>query len=74
MPKLTYTLDGQEHTVEVGDSCSIGRAPTNDIALESEAGASRRHVQINLVNRFYVTEMARDAAESDSRSHGNSRG
>jgi pSer/pThr/pTyr-binding forkhead associated (FHA) protein len=53
MPKLTYTLDGQEHTVEVGDSCSIGRAPTNDIALESEAGASRRHVQIMKLARSY---------------------
>ncbi len=53
MPKLTYTLDGQEHSFEVGDSCSIGRAETNDIALESEAGASRRHAQIMKLARSY---------------------
>jgi len=58
MPKLIYTLDGQEHTVEVKDSCSIGRTDQNDIALESEAGASRRHVQImKLAKSFEMTDL-----------------
>lgn len=58
MPKLTYTLDGQERTIEVGDSCSIGRAPTNDVPLESEAGASRRHVQImKLAKSYELTDL-----------------
>ena len=58
MPKLTYTLDGQEHTIEVGDSCSIGRAPTNDVPLESEVGASRRHVQImKLAKSFELSDL-----------------
>ncbi len=58
MPKLTYTLDGQEHTVEVKDSCSIGRTDQNDIALESEIGASRRHLQImKLAKSFELTDL-----------------
>ena len=58
MPKLIYTLDGEEHTVEVKDSCSIGRAETNDVPLASEAGASRRHVQImKLAKSFELTDL-----------------
>jgi pSer/pThr/pTyr-binding forkhead associated (FHA) protein len=58
MPKLTYTLDGQEHTVEVTDSCSIGRDAGNTIALESEAGASRRHCQIiKLQSTFELADL-----------------
>ncbi len=53
MPKLTYTIDGQEHVVDVEDSCSIGRDPTNSIGLESEAGASRRHCQIIKLQKSY---------------------
>lgn len=46
MPKLTYTVGGEQKTFEVKDSCSIGRVPENDIALKDEAGSSRRHCQI----------------------------
>lgn len=46
MPKLTYTVQGETKTVEVTDSCSIGRLAENTIPLENENGASRRHCQI----------------------------
>ncbi len=58
MPRLTYTLDGREHTVDVGDSCSIGRAAQNDVPLESEVGASRRHCQImKLAKTYELTDL-----------------
>lgn len=46
MPKLTYTIAGEQKTVEVTDSCSIGRLPENTISLPDENGSSRRHCQI----------------------------
>lgn len=46
MPKLTYTVAGAKKTVDVTDSCSIGRMAGNTIAIEDEVGASRRHCQI----------------------------
>ena len=46
MPKLTYTVAGERKTVEVTDSCSIGRLDKNTIALPDENGASRHHCQI----------------------------
>ena len=46
MPKLTYTVSGQTKTVDVTDSCSIGRLGENTISLPDEQGSSRRHCQI----------------------------
>ena len=46
MPKLTWTAGGERKSVDVTDSCSIGRVPENTVALPDEAGASRRHCQI----------------------------
>ncbi len=58
MPKLTYTYEGEEHTVEVTDSCSIGRAETNTVPLAKEPGASRRHAQImKLSKSFEMTDL-----------------
>ena len=58
MPKLTFTYEGEERVVEVVDSCSIGRAPQNTVALEKETGASRRHLQImKLSQSFELTDL-----------------
>lgn len=46
MPKLTYSAGGREHSVDVTDSCSIGRDDTNTVVLDASSGASRRHCQI----------------------------
>jgi pSer/pThr/pTyr-binding forkhead associated (FHA) protein len=46
MPKLTWKVGGETKSVDVTDSCSIGRMPGNTIVLESENGCSRRHCQI----------------------------
>ncbi len=46
MAKLTYVVGSETRSVEVGDSCSIGRIAGNTIVLDTEEGASRRHCQI----------------------------
>lgn len=53
MPTLKYTAGGETHTVEVGDSLSIGRMAPCDIVIEDEAAASRRHCQIMRLQSSY---------------------
>lgn len=53
MPKLTWTVAGEERSVEVEDSASIGRVPGNTVTIENEAGASRRHCQILKIKDGY---------------------
>ena len=58
MPKLTYTVAGERKTVEVTDSCSIGRLDKNTIALPDENGASRHHCQIMKISSgFELTDL-----------------
>lgn len=58
MPKLTYTVAGERKTVDVTDSCSIGRLDKNTIALPDEEGASRHHCQIMKISSgFELTDL-----------------
>ncbi len=58
MPKLTYTIDGNEKIVEVTESCSIGKADGNTIVLADEPAASRRHCQImKLSKSFEISDL-----------------
>lgn len=58
MPKLTWQEGGQERSVDVGDSCSIGRVEGNTIVLPDETGCSRKHCQIiNLGKAFELSDL-----------------
>ncbi len=52
--KLTYLdLEGQEFVLELGWSCSVGRAEGNDIQVPDQR-ASKRHAEIVYVDGHYV--------------------
>ncbi len=53
MARLIVRIDGEETTLDLkfGESVSVGRDPSNTIALSDEKKASRRHCQVTPVKR-----------------------
>jgi pSer/pThr/pTyr-binding forkhead associated (FHA) protein len=53
MPKLTWVVQGESSSVDVGDSCSIGSLAGSTVVLDSALGVSRRHCQILKIQNGY---------------------